>query len=164
MPLFIYKVYPPEIKETPRASELGKEKLAAMGKMRSRERTMLAVFVLLVLLWIFGDQLAGIDSTTTAFVGLGVLLVTGVLTWKDILQEEGAWDTLVWFAALVMMASFLSELGLIPWFAKQTHGLVGGVSWNVAFPILVLISTVITCLPVKLRTLVQCMLRFCPLP
>jgi DASS family divalent anion:Na+ symporter len=139
VPLFIYKFYPPEIKETPRASELAKEKLAEMGKVRLHEWTMLAVFILLLLLWIFGDQLAGIDSTATALVGLGVLLITGVLTWKDILQEEGAWDTLVWFAALVMMASFLNDLGLIPWFTKQTHGLVGGVSWTVAFPILLLI-------------------------
>jgi DASS family divalent anion:Na+ symporter len=105
----IYKLYPPEVKETPRASELAKQKLAEMGRMRAHEWTMLAVFVLLLLLWIFGDQFAKIDSTTTALVGLGVLLITGVLTWKDILHEEGAWDTLVWFAGLVMMASFLNE-------------------------------------------------------
>jgi divalent anion:Na+ symporter, DASS family len=94
VPFVIYKLYPPEIKETPRASELAKQKLAEMGRMRTHEWTMLAVFVLLLLLWIFGDQFAKIDSTTTALVGLGVLLITGVLTWKDILHEEGAWDTL----------------------------------------------------------------------
>jgi divalent anion:Na+ symporter, DASS family len=138
LPLLIYKLYPPEIKETPRASELAKEKLAEMGKMRVHEWTMLGVFLLLLLLWIFGDPLAGIDSATTALVGLGVLLITGVLTWKDILQEEGAWDTLVWFAALVMMASFLNELGLIPWFTKTVQGMVGGVDWRIAFLVLCL--------------------------
>ena len=110
IPLILYKLYPPEIKETHGASELAKQKLTEMGKMRSEEWTMLAVFFLLLFLWVFGDQLAQIDSATTALSGLGVLLVTGVLTWKDILEEEGAWDTLVWFAALVMMASFLNEL------------------------------------------------------
>jgi DASS family divalent anion:Na+ symporter len=138
VPLFIYKFYPPEIKETPQASELAKQKLAEMGKMRWQEWAMLAVFVLLLLLWIFGDQLARIDSATTALVGLGVLLITGVLTWKDILAEEGAWDTLVWFAALVMMASFLNELGLIPWFTKTVQGMVGGVDWRIAFLVLCL--------------------------
>lgn len=40
-----------------------------------------------------------------------------MLTWDDILGEKSAWDTIVWFAALVMMASFLGKLGLIGWFS-----------------------------------------------
>ena len=48
-----------------------------MGKMRWQEWAMLAVFILLLLLWIFGDQLARIHSATTALVGLGVLLMEG---------------------------------------------------------------------------------------
>jgi divalent anion:Na+ symporter, DASS family len=138
IPLVLYKVYPPAIKETPRASELAKQKLADMGKMHQDEWVMLAVFFLLLLLWTLGDQFAKIDSSTTALVGLSVLLITGVLTWNDILHEEGAWDTLVWFAALVMMASFLNELGLIPWFTKSARGMVGGVPWGVAFLLLCL--------------------------
>lgn len=139
VPFLLYKAYPPEIKETPGASELAKQKLVEMGKMRRQEWIMLAVFILLLFLWIFGDQLAKIDSATTALVGLGVLLLTGVLTWKDILEEEGAWDTLVWFAALVMMASFLNELGLIPWFTHAAQGMVGGVNWSIAFLALCLV-------------------------
>jgi DASS family divalent anion:Na+ symporter len=138
IPLILYKIYPPEIKETPGASQLAQQKLAEMGKMHRDEWVMLGVFFLLLLLWILGDQLAKIDSATTALVGLSVLLIAGVLNWKDILHEEGAWDTLVWFAALVMMASFLNELGLIPWFTKSAQGLVGGVNWSVAFLVLCL--------------------------
>jgi len=62
-----------------------------------------------------------------------------VLTWKDVLEEEGAWNTLRWFAALVIMATFLNNLGLIPWFAKTTGGLVSNVNWVVAFLILSLV-------------------------
>ena len=133
VPLLIYKLHPPEVKETPEATQMAREKLAAMGPMHRHEWIMLGVFFLLLFLWIFGDALAGIDSTTTALLGLGVLLITGVLTWKDILEEQGAWDTLVWFAALVMMATFLNTLGLIPWFTKSAGTLVGGTNWVVAF-------------------------------
>jgi divalent anion:Na+ symporter, DASS family len=138
IPWILYKIYPPEIKETHGATELAKQKLAEMGPVPREEWIMLAVFLMLLLLWIFGERL-GIDSATTALVGLGVLLITGVLTWKDILAEVKAWDTLVWFAALVMMASFLNELGLILWVTKGVQGMVGDVNWTIAFPVLCLV-------------------------
>src|SRR5580700_10174195 len=64
IPLILYKIYPPEIKETPGASQLAREKLAEMSKMHRDEWVMLGVFFLLLLLWILGDQLARIDSAT----------------------------------------------------------------------------------------------------
>jgi len=85
---------------------------------------MLGVFALLVLLWagvpamVFGSAWAA-DATTTAFIGQGVLLLTGVLDWEDVLKEKSAWDTIVWFSALVMMATFLNKLGLIGWFSTS---------------------------------------------
>ena len=91
-----------------------------------------------MLLWILGGEL-GVHSTTAAFVGLAVLLVSGTLTWSDILQEKGAWNTLMWFSALVMMASYLNELGLIPWFSQTIGSAVEGTSWSVAFLILSLV-------------------------
>ena len=51
-----------------------------------------------------------VDATATTFLGLSLCLLTGVLTWDDALKEKGAWDTIVWFAALVMMANFLNKL------------------------------------------------------
>ncbi len=136
IPWLLYKLDPPEIKETPKAAEIAKKKLAEMGSMKSTEWIMLGVFVLLIVLWIFGKQLGGIYSTTAAVIGLALLLLTGVLKWSDILNERGAWDTLVWFAALVMMASELNSLGLIPWFGDKMGTIVAGNGWVLAFLIL----------------------------
>jgi divalent anion:Na+ symporter, DASS family len=139
VPLLIYKIYPPEIKETPIAAKIAKEKLAEMGKMKGNEWVMLGTFILLLLLWILGPNQLGMGATTAALVGLGVLLFSTVLTWSDVLNERGAWDTLVWFSALVMMASFLNKLGLIPWFSESMGGAVSGYSWLPAFLILSLV-------------------------
>jgi di/tricarboxylate transporter len=38
-------------------------------------------------LWIFGGALS-IDATTTAFIGLTLLLLTSVLTWEDVKGEK----------------------------------------------------------------------------
>ena len=138
VPLFLYKIYPPEVKSTPEAANMAKGQLKKMGRISTNEIIMLVAFVLLISLWIFGSTL-GIAATTTAFVGLSMLLITGVLTWEDVLKERGAWDTLVWFAALVMMATFLNALGLIPWFSDWMAGKVGGIPWLPAFLILSLV-------------------------
>ena len=138
VPWILYKIYPPEIKETPEAPQMARDRLAEMGKLESSEWTMFATFCLLLLLWIFGGEL-GIHSTTAAFVGLSVLLISGVLRWDDFLQEKGAWNTLVWFAALVMMATHLNKLGLIPWFGETMASAVTGIGWVTAFLILSLI-------------------------
>jgi DASS family divalent anion:Na+ symporter len=100
VPWILYKLYPPETRETPGATQIARTKLTEMGRLKPSEKMMLGTFLLLLFLWIFGREL-GIHSTTAALVGLAVLLVSGTLTWTDILEEKGAWDTLVWFAALV---------------------------------------------------------------
>ncbi len=138
VPWVLYKMYPPEIKETPTAAQVAKNELQKMGKLKAAEWTMLGTFFLLLILWIFGREL-GVRSTTAAFVGLAVLLISGALTWNDILQETGAWNTLVWFSALVMMATNLNELGLIPWLGETIGAAVGDIGWEAAFLILSLV-------------------------
>ncbi|WP_435694582.1 DASS family sodium-coupled anion symporter [Uruburuella suis] len=136
MPIILYYLYPPEIKHTPNATGFAKERLKEMGPMSRGEWIMLAIFGLLLLLWagipamIFGPA-AAVDATTTAFIGLSLLLLTGVLTWDDVLKEKSAWDTITWFAALVMMATFLNKLGLIAWFSGVLESSISGLglSW-----------------------------------
>jgi len=135
MPLVIYWLYPPEIKHTPDAAQLARDKLRELGPMRAGEKILLGVFALLLLLWagvperIFGDDWA-VDATAAAFVGLAVLLLTGVLAWEDLLKEKSAWDTIVWFSALVMMATYLNRLGLIAWLSKAIETSIGGLGFE----------------------------------
>ncbi len=135
VPYFIYKVYPPEIKDTPDAKRLAKKKLSEMGPISKHEWIMMAVFALLILFWILGSTI-GIDATTTAFGGLSILLLSGVLTWNDVKSEKGAWDTLIWFGVLVMMAGYLNKFGFVPWFSQFVANEVAQLSWTMAFPVL----------------------------
>ncbi len=129
MPVVLYFLYPPEIKQTPNATALAKEELRKMGPMQRNEKIMLAIFLLLLVLWagvpemLFGVK---IDATATTFLGFSLCLLTGVLTWEDALKEKGAWDTIVWFAALVMMANFLNKLGLIGWLSDYLQADISG--------------------------------------
>ncbi|MGW8184230.1 MAG: anion permease [Burkholderiales bacterium] len=138
VPMFVYKFYGPEIKETPAARELAEGKLREMGPISPAELVTAGVIVLMLVLWV-GGQAWKINATTAAFVGVAVLLLSGALTWDDMLKETGAWDTIVWFAALVMMATQLNTLGFIPWIGKNVGALVGGFPWATAFLLLALV-------------------------
>lgn len=74
-------------------------------------------FAITVALWIFGGSL-GINAVAAAIVGLFILLVTNVTSWKECLNNNAAWDTLTWFAALIAMAAALNKYGFIPWLSN----------------------------------------------
>lgn len=138
VPFVLYKLYPPELKKTEDAPKVAAQKLKEMGPISKNEWLMLLAFFILLGLWIFGGALS-IDATTTAFMGLTLLLLTSVLTWEDVKSEKGAWDTIVWFAVLVMMASSLNDLGFIGWFSGLIKTEISGLSWQVAFPVIVIV-------------------------
>ncbi len=139
VPFVLYKLYPPDIKETPEAAEIARARLAELGRVKRAEWIMLGTMALLLALWIFGNRLQ-VQSTGAALLGLGVLLATQVLTWEDVLNEKDAWNTFIWLSALVMMASHLNRLGLIGWFSGTVSSLFTGVGWLPAFVLLSLIS------------------------
>ena len=132
MPLIIYRFYPPQLKSTPKAAFMAKGKLKQMGRIGKSEWTMIAVFLVLLVLWGYGKQW-GIASVTTSLIGIVLLLVAGVLTWQDITQEQKAWDIFIWFSILLMMATFLSQFGLIDWASGVIGSAVQNWWWQLAF-------------------------------
>lgn len=138
LPLFLYKVFPPELKSTKEAPAIATQKLNEMGPVSRQEWLMVATFVILLVLWIFGNLFA-MDATTAALIGLCILLLSGVLTWEDVKAEKSAWDTIVWFSSLVMMGSYLNSLGFTKWFGHLVGGHLSQLSWQWAFPLIVLV-------------------------
>ncbi|GAB2477156.1 anion permease [Luteococcus sediminum] len=131
VPIVLYVIYPPSLKKTPEAPAMAAAELKRLGKVSRNEWVTLGVFALMITLWVMGDDV--MNATTVALLGLGVLLVTGALTWEQMKGEKAAWDTLTWFAALVMMGTYLNKLGFIGWFGKQVGGHMGGMNQAVAF-------------------------------
>lgn len=138
VPWVMSKIYPPTVTRTPEAPQQARDQLREAGPMSRGEKIMAATFVVLLLLWCLGDTL-NIDATTAAFTGIAILLVTGVLSWRDLIENTSAWSTLVFFGVLVGMAGELNELGVIGWIGDSVAGAVGSLPWVVAFGILTLV-------------------------
>ncbi|HQR44481.1 MAG TPA: DASS family sodium-coupled anion symporter [Thermoanaerobaculia bacterium] len=137
LPLLLYKVFPPEVKETPEAPAAAKKALAAMGRLSRDEKVVSVTFVVMVLLWALAGTLK-VDLTAVAFLGLGVLLASGVLTLKDIGQQGDVLATFIWFAILYTLSGQLNTLGFMGYLGQRLGGALGGLPWLAAYAVLVL--------------------------
>ncbi|KAF4368353.1 dicarboxylate transporter 2.1, chloroplastic [Cannabis sativa] len=136
-PLVLYLIYPPETKDTPDAPAMAAKRLESMGAVTRNQWIMVGTMLLAVSLWVFGEAI-GVPSVVAAMIGLSILLLTGVLDWGDCLNEKSAWDTLLWFAAVVGMASQLTDLGIVSWMSNSVAKLLTSysLSWPAAFGVL----------------------------
>ena len=138
VPYVIYKMAPPTIKKTPHARDMANEKLAAMGPLKKNEVIMLGIFALLITLWVLGPVI-NMKATVAAMIGLVIMLFSGILKWKDVLDEQGAWDTFIWFSTLITLASFLNKFGMSTWFSHFVVSHVAGYNWIAGFSVVSLV-------------------------
>ncbi|WP_294951693.1 DASS family sodium-coupled anion symporter [Sulfurovum sp.] len=132
VPWVIFKLYPPEIKETPEAPQIAQEALEKMGPVHKNEWIMAGTFIGMVLLWVMSGSW-GLDKTAVAFLGLGILMLTNIFTLEDLRGEGNALGTLVWFAILYAMSKYLNELGFMGWVGEHISASVEGFSWPVVY-------------------------------
>ena len=118
VPLVLLLVAPPAVRATPDATALAQRELTAMGPLSRDEIIMAAIFVGLLGLWMFGDEI-GIGASLAAAIGVSLLFLARVLTWQDALDEKPAWDTMIWIGLLIMLAAKLNEYGVVKWFGQE---------------------------------------------
>jgi DASS family divalent anion:Na+ symporter len=138
VPYVVYRLCPPEVTDTTEVRTHARERLRDLGPMSRSEKGMLGVFLVVLSLWVT-TAWHGISTTTVAYLGISGLLVLRVIGWQDVLEETGAWNALVWFGGLVMLAGQLNETGLIGVFAERSGSLVEGLPWPLALSALLVI-------------------------
>ncbi len=137
LPLIGYVLYPPEVKAGPDVPAWAASELEKQGAMSGKEK-LLAILVLVALcLWIFGGGF--IDATTVAIVVVSLMVILRVVSWDEILANKQAWNTLIWFGTLVTLASGLSQVGFVKWFAQAIGGHFVGLSPMTAMILLTLL-------------------------
>jgi len=126
LPLIVYKIYPPELKNSPDVPVWAAEELKKMGGITFKEASMALLALLALGLWIFGGDM--INATTVALLVLSLMVVTRIVGWDDVLGHKHAWNVLVWFATLVTMADGLNKVGFLKWFAGGAATAMSGYS------------------------------------
>lgn len=135
LPYLIYRIYPPEIKSGQGVPFWAAGELDKMGKITPKEVKMAFLAILALLFWVFGGSF--LDATAVVGVVISLMVITGIVTWDDVLGNKQAWNVLVWFATLVALADGLNKVGFVTWFAKSTAARLTGMS-----PIVIMIALV----------------------
>jgi DASS family divalent anion:Na+ symporter len=142
LPLILYKLFPPGVTNTPDAPKAAKEALRSMGRLSRDEWIVAVAFALMVTGWVMAGTL-NLSLAAVAFAGLGALLATNVLTLDDINLQGGTLVTFIWLAVLFALSGQLNELGFMGYVGVRLTSLLGGISWPVAYVVLLVLYVLI---------------------
>lgn len=142
LPLFLYKVLPPEVKSTPEAPAIARKALSEMGPLSRDEKIVSAAFAAMVGAWATASTFH-LDSAAIAFAGLGVMLLSSVLTLDDIAKEGDTLNIFIWLAVLFALSSQLNEMGFMGFVGERLAGYLTGLSWPIVYVALLLLYVAI---------------------
>jgi L-tartrate/succinate antiporter len=117
-PAVLYLIYPPSIRSAPEVPRWADGQLRTMGPMSRRELILFVLIGSALALWIGATDY--IDPALTAVLIVLLMVVSGVVTWDDVIGQQQAWNVLIWFGTLVTLAGGLAETGFVGWLAQAT--------------------------------------------
>ncbi len=131
LPWLLFQLHPPEIKDTEHAQSLARSRLAEMGPM-SREQKILVTIILFVVAGWITTPWHGMSNTVVALAGVCAILLTEVVTWRDLLADTRAWDAISWFGPLLVLAEELNRQEIITVLFTPVFAHVHGWPWPLA--------------------------------
>jgi DASS family divalent anion:Na+ symporter len=124
----VARLLPPEIKHTPKAREFARDEIAKMGRFGRDQWVVLLIFTVVCSLWLTAD-LHGLSITLVALIGVAALFLSGVLTWREAIEERAAWDIFIWYGGVVRLGGALNEAGVTEHFARSVGEYFSGFGW-----------------------------------
>lgn len=124
VPWLAYRLHPPEVRASTEVPAWAAQELRQMGAVSTKEIVMATLAGLALMLWIFGSHV--VDATVVALAGVSLMLLTGVVSWDDVLRNSPAWNVLIWFATLVTLADGLNRVGFVDWLGRGAAARLAG--------------------------------------
>jgi anion transporter len=130
-------MFPVKDKELFGGRELIRQELAKRGPLTTKERKLLVIMSLTIILWATGSILHPLDSSTVALLAVVAVFFPGmgITSWKE-MNSKVNWGTIMLFGAAISLGQALLTSGAAAWVAKNTLISMGVDKW----PVLVLIG------------------------
>lgn len=126
IPVLTYIIYPPEVKRGDDVAVWASGELGRLGRTSRREYIMGGLALAALLLWIFGGSFIG--ATVVALAVVSAMLISGIITWKQLVANSAGWSVFVWFGTLVALADGLAKTGLLKVFGATIGASLAHVS------------------------------------
>lgn len=63
------------------------------------------------------------------------MLITGIITWDEVIANKKAWEIFIWFSTLLMLSEYLVKFGAINWINEGIQYLIHGVHKAIMIPV-----------------------------
>lgn len=143
VPVFVRVMEPPTLKRIDNKA-IGNAGLAELGPMSTREKWLAGLFVAAILGWALGSFF-GINANAVAITFVALLLVSGVITWGDVLNTKAAWTTFMWYGGIIGIMGTLTKVGFFAWLGELIGTYVNLSGWPWVLVMAVLVLVVIAC-------------------
>jgi len=118
VPLLVYIIYPPTQRVLPQATAWASLELERMGRISFKE-VLMALFALITLMiWLFAKKI-GIDITIAVISMIILMIVSGLITWDDVIKNPPTWNIFIWFSTLITLSSGLHHMKLTEWIGEN---------------------------------------------
>ncbi|RDB62617.1 carboxylate transporter [Gordonibacter sp. 28C] len=108
---FLTKILKPEALEESDV-ELALSETQDLGKFSTMEKKALVMLIGVPVLWILGNWIPVLDTTTVAVIGLAIMFLPGMnlLTWED-MQKGVPWNIILMLGGILSLGSILGATG-----------------------------------------------------
>lgn len=124
----VSRLLPPEIRHTPHARDFARDELRKLGRMGIREWTTLSLVAVVCILWMT-SSLHDIPVALASVSGACVLVVCGILKWRDAVRQHTVWDIMIWYGGVITLGRALSDAGVPKALTDYIGQTVGDLPW-----------------------------------
>lgn len=144
VPFLIYKIYPPKLRELPDHKKIAADGLAELGPMKIQEKLLVVFFVLAIIGWAT-SSITKINGTAVALLFFACCAIFKLISWKNVLSNNGAWNTLMWYGSIIGISAVLSKAKFFTWLADVLGANMNltGINEFAVFFILLIVSVLV---------------------
>ena len=156
IPLVVYLMDPPELKKVDN-KKIAEDGLRELGPMSTKEKFLVALFILALLGWMMPSVLKeffgitkfmgvkiAMDATSVAVGIMALTFITGVMSWEELLKNKSGWSTLIWFGGIVGLSDVLTKMKFFTWLAVVMKSYMNfGVNATLALWVIVFASVAV---------------------
>lgn len=129
IPWIIYKIYTPELRDLPDHKRIANEGLKALGPMTKKEKLLVVFFVLAIIGW-GTSSITKVNGTAVALIFFSCCSIFKLIDWKNVLKNNGAWNTLVWYGAIIGISGILAKAKFFSWLAEMVGNNINLIGLN----------------------------------